>query len=100
MIYTVGEADSHHSYIDSNSNPIKKGVSRTYKGAIAFENITEAEKYIKQGSKDPSNLMCYEEFEVYQLYGDWNQDTYQIEGEPFRRLNKDLTLAYIPPEDD
>jgi len=95
MIYTLGHKLSYDIGIKSRGSDFKKlGVranhrGHPYPGGSVWQTEQEVRKYIE---RNQSRLKLYD---VYGILADWEHDTEQVAGEPFRRLLVDSTIVAL-----
>ena len=92
MIYTVGVRRNYEQILDGSSTPVKLGKCQAddgseYEGGCAFQTIEAAASHLLERGLS--------EYGIYGMMADWEEDTYQIEGEPFRRLKRDAGLVRL-----
>ena len=94
MIYTVGNRESYAAaFADTSCQPLLKtgpcvmGTEK-YFGGIAFPSTESAHQYLREIGK-------VQEWTVFGLKAEWTADTYQLDGETFRRINRDCELVNL-----
>ncbi|SCM79820.1 conserved hypothetical protein [uncultured Pleomorphomonas sp.] len=94
MIYTIGHRESYRrglAEMQSTFFKLGKGEYKgePYAGGAAFSSWDDAATYlVSTGHQD--------DYSVYGLMADWEADTEQLEGEPFRRLLRDAQIVSLP----
>jgi hypothetical protein len=90
MIYTVGNREAYSKAFREQGRLAKVGKGQyqeqPYDGGGVFETESDARAHLKA-----ENLS--ETHEVYGVIADWESDTKQFEGEPFRRLTRDAEMV-------
>lgn len=90
MIYTVGSRESDAQAFREMPQLFKQGKGQRegqpYDGGAVFETKSDARAFLRS-----QNLS--ETHEVYGVIADWESDTKQFEGEPFRRLKRDAEMV-------
>jgi hypothetical protein len=100
MIYTVGDRAEYNPRLEdflevgTDFHKLGKGVhgGKPYAGGSVWQTATEAQDYLNRES-----LSSYS---VYGILADWDIDTEQLAGEPFRRLLRDAQIVCRPQIQD
>lgn len=94
MIYTIGLRERYELAFTliKPLNKLGKGIARNgkpYGGGWVWRTEADARAFIAQ--------MQYFDREVYGVLADWDADTEQISGEPYRRLLRDSEMVQLAP---
>lgn len=88
MIYTVGLVTEYEPRL-SAGNATKKGRTDSYDGGMVWRTAGEAQTYLLINDTTGARA-------VYGVEADWEDDTVQNPGEPYRRLTRDAPLIRLP----
>lgn len=96
MIYTIGYKESYDAgLLEYGDTFLKTGPGivdgKAYNGGAAFKTFLSAQRFI-DGS------VTLEHYDVYGLVGDWDADTIQYSGEPFRRIMRAMYIRSAEEE--
>ena len=98
MIFTIGHTESYDAGLLQEAEqgfPFKKlgktvlATGEPYAGGSVWRTHEDAVAYLMAQAPD-----IVENYSVYGLLADWNTDTEQLDGEPFRRLLKNAQIVH------
>lgn len=92
MIYCIGLKVRYAAALSGPRPVVKRGSagSGDYAGGWVWARAEEAERFIAANGLFATHA-------VYGLRADWDADTRQIAGEPYRRLMRDAEVVCLPP---
>jgi hypothetical protein len=97
MIYTYGLTKTYTEILKKKKNVKKIGLRKKYKfpdgkikhylGGAVWKTSKDVQDYLL------SQNLSSDEWSVYELDGNWNADTYHVDGENFNRLRNDCRIV-------
>lgn len=96
MIYTIGRTTGYDLALRENPTTVKCGRDGESHGGSVWRTPEEAQAYIDEHPAEwwPPEWPP-EEFGVYGVEADWDEDTYQVGDEPWRALLHDARLVKL-----
>lgn len=92
MIYTIGYKPTYEEGFELYGKDFKKlgiDITRQYLGGSVWRTKAQVQKYLDR------NMPRLWEYGIYGVKADWKSDTWQVYGEPFRRLIKTSLIIKV-----
>ena len=79
MIYTIGKTIGYEKYMRDNLDP-RKGI-----GGSVWQNLEDVRRYLEETQQH--------DYSIYGVEADWDKDTEEAPGEPWRTLIRSARLV-------